>query len=132
MERDGSNIEFFVCECHSDEHTLKYMFIDDDDFAELYTSVYLNNNFSKINYPYWLPDWLLYPIDNVLIRLRKVWRGLQYALGHTSKYGDFDCFLFDPRDCDRLIEYLQKYKQARADAKKRCEERFAQENKSGD
>lgn len=36
--------------------------------------------------------------------------GIRYILGHKSRYGDFDSFLFKDQDIDNLLEVLHSYK----------------------
>lgn len=77
--------EYFECQCHSDEHTLKFS-LDEDD-GSLYTSVFLHD------YKPWY---------------KKVWPAIKYIFGHTSKYGHWDCFEMQPKDHRRFIKLIQQ------------------------
>jgi len=78
---------FFECQCTSSEHTLKFIYDEED--KELYTTIYLcqyRNIFKRI-----------------LVALK-------YVLGYRCKYGDFDCFLFKSSDVMCLKNLLKKIK----------------------
>jgi hypothetical protein len=81
---------YFTCECYSDEHTLRFSYIRDPEFHEVYTSIYVGN-----------------PAVGFLGRL---WSFVKYVFGHRCRYGDFDCFCLNPKDLDKLIALLQSYK----------------------
>jgi hypothetical protein len=76
--------EFFVCECSSDEHTLRFIL---DDYC-IYTDVYLN-------------DW-----QNCYTRL---WVGIKYIFGYKCKYGHWDCFMMNPEDIPRFRKMLDDF-----------------------
>lgn len=86
---DGT--EFFECQCYSDEHTLKMVLDADPEYPELFTSIYLNDyrGFFK-----------------------RLWVGIKYIFGYKCKYGHWDCFCLRQDDADRMIELIQKYKEA--------------------
>ncbi len=77
-------IEFFECQCFSDEHTLK--FILDTEYKEIYTHVFLN-------------EYSIY--NRILIAIK-------YIFGYKCKYGHWDSFLLKPEDAKRLISLLEK------------------------
>jgi hypothetical protein len=85
--------EYFECQCHSDEHTLKFALdvFEGDGYEdlEICTSVFLGD------YPgFW----------------QRVWAAIKYICGYKCKYGHFDCFIMRPEDVDRLVELCYKYK----------------------
>jgi hypothetical protein len=80
-----TTIEHFTCECLSDEHTLRFIF----DEEEIWTSVFLNQYHS-----WWM----------------RIWIGLKYVLGYKCKYGHFDCFIMRSEDVDRMMQLLQRFK----------------------
>jgi hypothetical protein len=84
--------EHFECQCHSDEHTLRFTLDTEpalDEAPEIYTSVFLG---------LWEPWW------------KRIWIGIKYVFGYTSKYGHFDCWTMKPEDVDRMLEMLHKFK----------------------
>jgi hypothetical protein len=81
--------EFIECKCHSLEHLL----VIDADFSleygpELYFCVHLSP----------LP-WH-----------KRIINAAKYIFGHRSNFGDFDEFLLDSKNCDKLIKLLKRYK----------------------
>lgn len=79
--------QFFDCECHSPEHTLRFAWDDEDN--QIYTEVYLSQyrNFFK-----------------------RLWVALKYVFGYRCKYGHWDCFLMQSKDAERLRALLDKLK----------------------
>ena len=73
-----------ICECHSLEHQV--IFWDDD--GELYCEPHLTTyrNFFK-----------------------RLWRGLRYAFGYKSRFGDWDSTIFKKEDLEKLREYLNAH-----------------------
>lgn len=100
------NVEYFECICNSDEHRLVFNLFDwnvdnngkivekyiTEDNVELYLSVFLSND------GFW----------------NRLWKGIKYIFGYKSKYGHFGNWNLNPKDIDRLIEYLNKYKELRS------------------
>ena len=78
------NQKIFICECNSYEHQAIFWF--DKDENEYYITIHL----------------VIY--DNFFKRL---WKGLKYAFGYTSKFGEWDEFLFKSNDIKLLKEYLK-------------------------
>ncbi len=81
--------ELFICACHNTEHQLIMSYFDDEPRGEVYCSVYLK------------------PETNIFKRLKNA---IKYIFGHRSVYGDFDEFVFKPKDADRLqqvVDYLK-------------------------
>jgi hypothetical protein len=75
--------QYFDCACYSSEHTLRFMYGED----EIYTEVFLNN------------------YKNIFQRL---WTAMKYVCGYKCKYGHFDCFILQQKDAQRLINLLSK------------------------
>lgn len=75
--------EYIDCDCHSSDHTLRYMI---DDEGQLYTEVQLcrTKNF-----------------------FQRVIAATKYVFGYNSRYGHWDCFMMDPRDKQRLIDIVK-------------------------
>lgn len=86
----SDNNIYFECECHSDEHMLKFKFFPDDEDPMLYASVYLRH---------WQP-WY-----------KRVWVAIKYVFGYKSKYGDFDCFSMNKEDANKFYNLAKKYKE---------------------
>lgn len=40
----------------------------------------------------------------------RLWQAIKYVFGYRSRYGDFGCINQTPKDADKLIEFLQRYK----------------------
>lgn len=80
------NNHFLVCECNSSEHTLRYMY--DQENKELYTEVYLNNHNSIF---------------------KRIYIAVKYIFGYTSKYGHFDCTIMSKKEASKLFHFLRKY-----------------------
>ena len=77
---------FIECECHSEEHTLKYS-IDIED-QTIYTSVFLDQ---------WQP-WY-----------GRAWTALRYLFGYKCKFGHFDCTLMGPEKINQLKNLIKNY-----------------------
>ncbi len=87
----GIKRDIFVCECQSLDHIFGVWY--DEELNMLYIEPHLTKRSLK--------DRILYAIN--------------YIFGGQSRYGAFDEVIFDPKDCDKLIEYLQKIKQNEQD-----------------
>ncbi len=83
---------FFDCQCHSDEHVLR--FVLDREHRELYTSIFLDPL-----HPWW----------------KRLWLAARYVLGRKSSYGHWDCWLMLPDDARRLRALLDEYLGSAAD-----------------
>lgn len=113
MLKDEFKTEYFECICHSDEHTLKWEYMDlpDEKTVSLGTCVFLNCDFSKVYGFYWVPSWLMRFLDwSMFIPARRFWIAVKYFCGYKCKYGEWDVFDLKYEDCDRLIELIRKYK----------------------
>lgn len=82
--------ELLLCACHSPEHQLIFSYDEDDTYDGC---VYLTVHLRKY--------------DNFFTRIL---HAVKYIFGHTSKYGDFDEFIFEPTDyykLERILKYLK-------------------------
>ena len=82
--------ELFICECTSIEHQIVMSYFEDE--KEVYCNVHLK------------------PERNVL---KRIIHAVKYIFGHRSAYGDFDEFIFNPKDADRLqsvVDHLRTEK----------------------
>lgn len=108
MTNDGVDKELFICECSSTEHQFVLTYIKGD--------LVKNKEFDVE----WYEEDLL-SIEVHLANYKNFWQrligGIKYIFGYKSRYGNFDSILFDPKDCDRLIQYLQKFKDSNEAAK---------------
>jgi hypothetical protein len=77
--------QFFDCACHSPEHTLRFIWDDEDN--EIYTEVYLCHYFNFF---------------------KRLWVALKYVFGYKCKYGHWDCFILNNKDAQRLKDLLNK------------------------
>lgn len=41
---------------------------------------------------------------------KRIWKAIKYLFGHRSIYGDFDEFIFKPKDADKLQEVVDYLK----------------------
>jgi hypothetical protein len=86
MKNSIAETEIFVCECYSFEHQVK--FIHDSEENILYAYIHLTK-------------------DTFWTRLKK---GIKYIFGHTSRFGEWDEFIFQEKDEDKLREFLNQIK----------------------
>jgi len=80
-------IEHFDCICFSNEHTLRFVYIE--EYNELYLDVYLHQ------------------YRNIF---KRVWVAIKYVFGYKSKYGHWDWWSLRPEDTKRMIELLEQVK----------------------
>lgn len=81
------NTEYFECQCHSDEHAVRFMLDADDDPATLYLGVYMDNRRGL---------W------------RRAWLALKYTFGYQCQYGAFGNWILRPEDAGRLRALIDK------------------------
>ena len=79
--------ELFICECNSIEYQIVMSYFEDE--KEVYCSVHL------------------IPERNVF---KRIIHAVKYVFGHRSVYGDFDEFIFNPKDADRLQSVVDHLK----------------------
>lgn len=80
--------EICICKCTSIEHQLVFTYFTNGETDDVYVSVHL------VPASFWT----------------RLVNGIKYIFGHRSKYGDFDEFIFDKKDADKLqrvVNYLK-------------------------
>ena len=80
--------ELFVCRCSDIEHQISMAYEVDDEIKDVYCYIHL------VRLPFW----------------ERVKNGIKYIFGYKSKYGDFEEFIFNPKDADALqkvVDYLK-------------------------
>jgi hypothetical protein len=95
--------EYFGCECHSDEHTLRFTFDTEPDAGEpeLYTSILLESEM----------PWY-----------KRIVAATKYVFGYYKcKYGHFGCWSLKPCDVDRMLEMLNRFKETEQHYKNRID-----------
>jgi len=75
-----------ICKCHSLEHQVVFWY--DEEWNELYCEPHLTTNESFF---------------------KRLWRGLRYAFGYKSQYGDWDSVTFKNEDLILLRDHLNKH-----------------------
>ena len=76
--------EIFVCQCGSLEHL--YSFWYDEDYNEMWFEPHL------VKQPWHL----------------RIWFGIKYIFGYTTKYGDWDSVIIDVNDMEKLKKLFDK------------------------
>lgn len=82
--------KYIDCNCSSIEHTLRFMYFDDNRDTrdhELYIDVYLDKT-----------KWY-----------KRVWRGIKYIFGWRSRYGDFTEIIYGMDEVKELKAFLEEY-----------------------
>lgn len=74
--------DLFVCACYNVEHQIIFGY--DPKWDEIYVSIHLRP-------------------DNFFKRIKNA---IKYIFGHRSKWGDFDEFIFNDKDIERLKTIL--------------------------
>ena len=82
--------EYFECACHSPEHLLQFKFFDDDPDPKIVCA-----------YVFLRPE----PF------YKRIYKGIKYIFGYSSKYGYFDEFILRNEDADKFIELINKLKE---------------------
>jgi len=88
--------QYFECLCHSNEHTLKFSLDDNEEYPDLYASIFLIHH------------------RNVF---KRIWIAIKYVFGYKSSYGHWDEWLLRPEDSVKLRELLEKYEQIKKHSK---------------
>lgn len=81
--------DIIICQCHSTEHQMVFLYSDDDNYPMVYTHIHLNK----------LPFW------------NRVKYGINYIFGRKSRYGAFDEFILNPSDAPKIENVLKYLKQ---------------------
>ncbi len=80
----NSEPEIFVCECHSLEHQAKFFYDDEDQ--RLYVYVHISRH------GFW----------------KRLVAGIKYIFGYSSRFGEWDQFIFQEKDEAKLREFLNQ------------------------
>lgn len=85
MTDDLEDKQHFVCDCHSDEHTIVFTYDEMDQ--EVYLSVFLETTgfFGRL------------------------WNAVKYVCGYKCRYGHFGNWILKKKDVERLQNLLQRY-----------------------
>ena len=75
--------ELIICSCHSPEHQMIFRTIDGDD------DVYITIHLCKLPF------------------FKRLWHGVKYIFGYTSKYGDFDEIIISPEKVNKLEKVVK-------------------------
>ena len=76
---------FLMCKCHSLEHTIHFSHSKEEQ--EVYVHIYLNE----------------YP--NVF---KRIWVGLKYMFGYTSRYGHWDEVMLSVEQIQQLADHVKR------------------------
>lgn len=107
-KNDYPTKEVFICECSSTEHQLVMCYIPGDDECDsdmLQFQMHL-----QPTYGFW----------------KRTWAAIRYIFGYRSRFGNWDDFLVDPKDCDKIIDYLLRLKHDDAEVKANLEKKYNQ------
>jgi len=73
------------CSCCSAEHVIRFIY--DPDTNDFYLEVQLTQ------------------YRNIL---KRIWVAIKYIFGYQCRYGHWDCWLLNPKDCDEIIKLLNR------------------------
>ena len=91
MSNDKSgNKDVIICDCHSTEHQMVFIYSDDDNIPLVYVHTHLNKK------PFW----------------ERLKYGIKYIFGYKCRYGCFDCYILRPEDTNRFRDLLDRYTEA--------------------
>ncbi len=85
MKLNDENYLTIICDCHSLDHQVRFWWDDEDNELYCEPHLYTHHGF------FW-----------------KLWRGLKFAFGYRSRYGDWDEILFSTEDTKKLKEFLEE------------------------
>lgn len=80
-------VDIIICECFTPEHQI--IFFYDEESNELTARIHLKT------------------YKNVFKRL---YTAIRYVFGYKSRFGEWDNFIVNPNDAEKLIGILQQYK----------------------
>lgn len=86
----GINQKTFICECKSLEHQITFRYFDDEDMLYVSTHLITHKNIFK-----------------------RIWVAIKYIFGYKSRYGNWDEFIFEPNDIDKLNIIIREIKKNR-------------------
>ena len=93
MKREDEENLLFICECGDTRDQIIIRFWSDDVYEKDYPSVYVSYYLNKFGF------W------------KRLWHGIRYIFGYTTKWGDFGELILDPSDHEKLYKvymYLKK------------------------
>lgn len=96
--------EIVICECHSTEHQMVFLYSDEDvkfpnsDVVKNIKTVYIHTHLNK--HPFWT----------------RVKYGIKYIFGYQCRYGAFDEFIINPEDAHKFESVVEYLKQSEKDA----------------
>ena len=104
----------FICSCHSMEHQITFRYQNIEEVSRVV------NLLDKESGEEYLDDDELY--INVFLHTNKgffkrLWRGLKFAFGYKSRYGQWDEIILDRKSEDELLELLTERKKVREQIK---------------
>lgn len=82
--------DLILCECSSTDHQLLFLYDDDPNWDRVYVHFHLSPD-----YGFW----------------KRLWRGIKYAFGYRSRYGDFDEIILRPDDAEKFQKIADKLKE---------------------
>jgi hypothetical protein len=82
-----TDTEIFICDCHSFEHQAKFMYAEQDNMLYVYIHLAKDTFWSRLG------------------------KGIKYIFGHSSRFGEWDEFIFQEKDEAVLREFLNQLKQ---------------------
>lgn len=86
MNNGALKHELFVCECDNVEHQLIFSYFKDEQEDEVYMEVHL------------IPEYNIW---------KRIWNAVKYIFGYRSRYGHFDCFIFQKCDAQKLAKIVK-------------------------
>lgn len=86
MNNGALRYELFVCECDNVKHQLVFSYFKDEQEDEVCMEVHL------------IPEYNIW---------KRIWNAVKYIFGYRSKYGHFDCFIFQKCDAPKLAKILK-------------------------
>lgn len=81
--------QLFICQCENTEHQMIFSYFSDDEDRDLFVTIHLK------------------PERNIFKRIKNA---VKYIFGHRSRFGDFDEFMFNKKDADRLQVVVNRLK----------------------
>ena len=79
--------DIIICECFSTEHQIVFHYDEEDN--ELTVRIHLTT------------------YKNIL---KRMYTAIKYIFGYKSRFGDWDSFIVNPNDAEKLIGILKQYK----------------------
>jgi hypothetical protein len=83
---ETNTTEIFICECHSLEHQAKFFYDDEDNLIYVYVHL--------ARHGFW----------------KRLVAGIKYIFGYSSRFGEWDQFIFKEEDEGKLREFLNQIK----------------------